>query len=174
MLASGEGLPGERHLHAFETCEALIEIGSEHRDCEESSENHGARLYDGVTSAVCSFSVSRVVTEKLQTADVTPLPRPLPRRQRHLEFLRRHRTAAEETLDHLAMLPPQKRALLLGLHYFRHDAEFERAGHGDHRGDDGPIIGVSREIADEVLIDLHRVDRKTLQVAERGVAGTEV
>ena len=44
----------------------------------------------------------------------------------------------------------------------------------DGRFDDRPAREVEAHVADEGLVDLHRVDRQLLQVRERGVAGTEV
>src|SRR5207245_7012947 len=35
-------------------------------------------------------------------------------------------------------------------------------------------VGIVRDVADERMIDLQRVDRESLQIAQRGLAGVEV
>ena len=50
----------------------------------------------------------------------------------------------------------------------------QRVAHGDDRGGDGRVVRVDGDLPNEGPVDLQRVQREVLQVAERRVAGAEV
>jgi len=64
--------------------------------------------------------------------------------------------------------------LLLCLDALGDDIEREGAGQCEHRGDDGPIIGVGSDTVYEGAVDLECVDWERLKVGEAGVSRAEV
>src|SRR3569623_3386898 len=86
----------------------------------------------------------------------------------------RHRPAEEITLHHVATHFPQKRELFGRFDPFRHHVEFEAACHGNDGGDDGGIVLIGLDVADEGAIDLEGANGKTLEIAQRGIASAEV
>src|SRR5665213_3639220 len=68
--------------------------------------------------------------------------------------------------DHLMLLP--------GLDALADDGQPECMCELDRHGHDGATRLVPNEVGDEALIDLDDVDRKSLQIAERRVASSEV
>src|SRR3569833_987154 len=86
----------------------------------------------------------------------------------------RQRPAEEKTLHHVTAHFPQKRELFGCFDPFRHHAESEAACHGDDGGDNGGIVLIGLDVADESAIDLEGAYGKTLEIAQRGIAGAEV
>ena len=52
--------------------------------------------------------------------------------------------------------------------------EAQPVRHRNHRRGDRHVVGVARNVHDERAVDLDRVDRETLQVVQRRIAGAEV
>jgi hypothetical protein len=65
-------------------------------------------------------------------------------------------------------------ALRFRLHALGEHAEIQAAAEHQHRPDDGRIVQILGHPAHEGLIDLQLVQRETLQVRQRGIAGAEV
>ena len=61
-----------------------------------------------------------------------------------------------------------------GLHAFRRDGQAQRVPQRDDRGRDRRVVGIGGDVPDEGAIDLQRVQREVLEIAERRVAGAEV
>ena len=68
----------------------------------------------------------------------------------------------------------QKLQLLDGFHALRHHFQPQAVRQRHDGVHDGGVVGVGRQIGDEGAVDLEKVDRKTLQVAQRRVAGAEI
>src|SRR5215813_9246458 len=94
--------------------------------------------------------------------------------EERLEMLGRHRPREEETLALVAAEVLQLETLLVGLDAFRGHVHVEALGHGDHRAHDGAVAALVAEPLHEGAVDLERVHREPLEIAERRVAGTEV
>src|SRR5512138_1198850 len=62
----------------------------------------------------------------------------------------------------------------LALDSLCNDAKAERVSHCDDGGGDRGIVGLDRDLPDERAVDLEGVQRKMLEVAEGGVAGTKI
>ena len=109
---------------------------------------------------------------RTRRADGFGAPHPLrqPRRQQ----LRPHRPAEVVALHLVAPLLPQQLHVRLGLDAFRGDREPERVPERDDRGRDRRVVGIGGDLANEGAVDLQRVQREVLEVAERRVAGAEV
>src|SRR3569623_31602 len=73
--------------------------------------------------------------------------------------------AAEQTQD---------AQLLGGLDALGNHVEAERMGHGDDGGDDGGVIFAVSDVAHEGADEYEGLARKTLEIAERRIAGAEV
>ena len=65
-------------------------------------------------------------------------------------------------------------ALLLGLDAFRRRRHVAGGGDVHHRLDDRRGCAGAGDVLDEGAIDLDLVERETLQVAQRGIAGAEI
>jgi hypothetical protein len=101
---------------------------------------------------------------------------------RHLGFSRqgsaaglveRHRLAAQVTLHLITAFTSQKVPLRLGLDAFGDNRQLQAMGKGDHRAGDRAVLGVAWQATHKTLVDLQLVERQTLQVGKRGIAGTE-
>ena len=68
----------------------------------------------------------------------------------------------------------QRVQLRPGFHPFAHDLQIERAGHGNDRGHDRPVARIDRDIAHQRTVELQRIERQRLHVAEIGKAGAEI
>ena len=84
------------------------------------------------------------------------------------------RRQEEVSLRLVALEVDQRHELLLGLDALGRDPQPERVSETDHGGHDRGVAGIRAEAAHERAVDLHRVDREALEVAERRVAGAEV
>jgi len=72
------------------------------------------------------------------------------------------------------MVGAQIRQLRLGFDAFRHHGQAEAAGQRNDGAHDGGIVVVARDVMDERAVDFQAVNGKSLQVAERRVAGAEI
>ncbi len=68
----------------------------------------------------------------------------------------------------------EERPLLLRLHPLGHDGQPQRVGEIDHVRNDRRRRFVRRHVTHEGAVDFHRVDRESLQVDQRRLAGAEV
>src|ERR1051326_3740806 len=82
--------------------------------------------------------------------------------------------AEVEALRLIALAALQESELVLGFHTFGDHAQTQRPRDGDHSRDDRAVALIRGDAGDEGAVDLHRVERESLQVVERRVAGTEV
>src|SRR6185437_5425353 len=64
-------------------------------------------------------------------------------------------------------------ALLRGLDALRRGDHAAVGGDAHHRADDRGRGGITRHFLDEGTVDLDLVERKTLQILQRGIAGSE-
>src|SRR5688572_24658940 len=78
--------------------------------------------------------------------------------------LRVERWRQPEALDLVAALLAQVGQLLLGLHALGDDVQPQRVAHGDDGGGDRLVVRAAGEVADELLVELERVDRPALEV----------
>ena len=90
------------------------------------------------------------------------------------QVLDRLRRGEEVSLRFVAPERNELGELALGLDPFGHDLQVERVREPDHGGHDRGVARVGAEPAHERAIDLDRIHREALQVAERRVAGAEV
>ena len=75
----------------------------------------------------------------------------------------------------LVAMQVQKASVLLGcFHAFGNDPFPQTLAHADHGADDIGIVRVGDHPVDKRLIDFERVDRKSTQVAQAGIAGAKV
>src|SRR3954447_8261220 len=86
----------------------------------------------------------------------------------------RQRFAQEISLHRVAADVGQKCQLLLGFHTLRYDGHFEPVAETNDGPDDRGRLRVASEIDDERAVDLDLVERKRLQIAQGGIAATEV
>jgi hypothetical protein len=70
--------------------------------------------------------------------------------------------------------PERVRRPHLGLDALDDQGPVQRAGHRDHRRDDGLVLLVPAQASDEAPVDLENVEREPAQVGQRRVAGAEV
>src|SRR5262245_21205777 len=90
------------------------------------------------------------------------------------ERVRRDGGREQEPLVLVASVAPEELHLGRLLDALRHHPKTELAGHGNGGARDGGVLGRAGDPAHEGLVDLHDVDRKLLEVGDRGVAGAEV
>src|SRR5712692_9610713 len=90
-----------------------------------------------------------------------------------LSTLGRRGSREQISLTELAMQRLEQRALLGGLDPFGDDVDRQAVAEGQDRADDLDVLRLARG-AHERRVDLQRVDRKAMQVAERRVAGPEI
>ena len=62
----------------------------------------------------------------------------------------------------------------LGLAALGDGAQVDGVGEGDDRAEEAVRLGARAERGHEAAVDLHRVDRQTLQIGQRGIAGAEI
>lgn len=79
------------------------------------------------------------------------------------QVVRGQRAVEVVPLGLVAIGGKEEGALLVRFHPFRDDPLVQRVGQGGDRMDDGAIVGVRRDIADERLIDLELRDGELLQ-----------
>ena len=77
-------------------------------------------------------------------------------------------------MGEVAAGPVQELDLTFGLNAFRHHLEVQAARECNDRFHDCRVIAVRRHMVDEGAIDLERVQREALQVAQAGITGSEV
>src|ERR1700733_2445846 len=90
------------------------------------------------------------------------------------ELLRHYGATEIEPLRLVALVRAKKPQLLERLDPLRDHAQLEALRHADHGGDDAGILARRRDLGDERLIDLERVDRKFLEIAQARIARAEV
>src|SRR4030088_940132 len=88
--------------------------------------------------------------------------------------LRGHRTREVVALEHVTTELAQPVALPLGFDAFGDHGHPERPGHLDYGTDDLLVDAALVEAVYEGAIELDRVQRQPLEIAQRGVPGTEV
>src|SRR6185312_16616856 len=96
------------------------------------------------------------------------------RRQEPGERGRRHRRAEQITLHFRAAERAQRLRLLVRLDAFRGGGDLPRRGDVDDRLDDVARIIAVADTTDERAVDLDLVERKPLQIAQRGIARAEI
>src|SRR6266480_954312 len=77
-------------------------------------------------------------------------------------------------LDLVAAVRGEQLELLLRFHAFGYDLEFEAVREADDRERDHRVLRIGCDVANEGVVDLERVDRKTLQVREARIARAEI
>src|ERR1700719_1171332 len=82
--------------------------------------------------------------------------------------------ADEIPLHRVAALLGEETELLLGFHALGDDRHFKAVAKADDRPDDRRRLRIAPEIHDKGAIDLDLVERKRLQVAQRGIAAAEI
>ena len=85
-----------------------------------------------------------------------------------------HRPAEVITLALGAKLRTQVGELPMRLDTLCHDPQFEAFAHGDDGIHQQGFLRIILDILYERLVDLERIDRKTLQVTEAGITGAKV
>ena len=91
-----------------------------------------------------------------------------------VEAVAGYRPADQVALDLVAALLLQQGQVRFSLHPLRNHSQAQRMSHGNDRRGDRRVIGVNGDLPDEGPVDLERVQREVLQVAEGGVAGSEI
>src|SRR5882757_5714709 len=86
----------------------------------------------------------------------------------------RERLADEIALHCVAAFFRQETELFLGFDTLGDDRHFEAMAEIDDGANDRRRLRVPSEIHDKRAIDLDLVERERLQIAERGIAGTEI
>ena len=61
--------------------------------------------------------------------------------------------------------------MICGFNSFGHDFEFETVGHSQDRRNERSVVGIVGHVHHEGAVDLHHVDRKTLEIAKGGITG---
>src|SRR5581483_4372232 len=95
-------------------------------------------------------------------------------RKKLLEFIAGKSAAEKVSLRVLASAVAEELHLRFRLDAFGLNFETQRVGHGNDCGNDRKIVGVVGNIAHEGAVDLELVDRKTLEIRQRRVAGAEI
>src|SRR5207244_5026853 len=86
----------------------------------------------------------------------------------------RQRLADEIALHRVATLFREEAELLLRLDPLGDDRHFEAVTEVDDSANDCRGLRVAPEIHDKGAVDLDLVERERLQIAQRGIAGTEI
>src|SRR5205809_3056712 len=94
--------------------------------------------------------------------------------QHLLALLGRRRNREVIALDLVAAVRGEQLELLLRFHAFGYDLEFEAVREADDRERDHRVLRIGCDVANEGVVDLERVDRKTLQVREARIARAEI
>ena len=84
------------------------------------------------------------------------------------------RVVHQESLALLTAEAAQQGVLPRGFNAFGDNAEPQGPREGDNAANDGLVLPVGTRTADERAVDLQNVDREVLEVAQRGVARTEI
>lgn len=80
----------------------------------------------------------------------------------------------EIALIRIALRRDDLTVLVVGFDSFGHDAHLQAVRKSDDCAHDEPTRGLPAEIGDEDLADLDSIDRKLLEIAQRGETGSEV
>ena len=88
--------------------------------------------------------------------------------------MRLHRPAEKVSLHLVTAALTEKVDLFAGLHAFGEDIHAQALGHGNHRFDDGRVVGAARHVTDEGAVNLDAVDGKMLEIGQGRVPRTEV
>src|SRR5687768_3425976 len=94
--------------------------------------------------------------------------------EKPLELLLGKWRAEEIPLHAVAQPGLEKLQLPIRLYPLGHDFEAQAVGHGDHRGGDRAVTRLCRDSLHEGLIELQRIDWKSLEIVQRGVARAEI
>ncbi|GCC44573.1 hypothetical protein chiPu_0028521, partial [Chiloscyllium punctatum] len=86
----------------------------------------------------------------------------------------RSRPADQIALHRVAAFLGKEGELGLGLDAFGDDRHFKAVAEIDHRAHDRGRLRIAAEIDDEGAVDLDLVERKRLQIAQRGIAAAEI
>src|SRR5207244_8374324 len=90
------------------------------------------------------------------------------------QLIERAGPGEQETLTGDATERQERRSLLVELYALRHGVESERLAEGHHGAHElGPGVRIGQS-AHEGTVDFEDVDRETMQVGERRVAGAEI
>ena len=120
---------------------------------------------------------SRRARHRLAPARAARLYRvgPLPIRKQQRPDIRRRLRRAEQIALHFRTAEfAQQVALLLGLDAFGGRRHVAIGGDVHHRLHDAGRAFRLGDVGDEAAVDLDLVERKTLQIAQRGIAGAEI
>ena len=91
-----------------------------------------------------------------------------------LYLLLRQRPGEQKTLHHIAAGGFQEIALLYGFDTLGGNAQPHGMAKRQHCRDDGDGIDIMAQVLDEAAVDLDRVDREAMQVAEARIARAEI
>src|SRR5947209_18055441 len=86
--------------------------------------------------------------------------------QHLLALLGRRRNREVIALDLVYAVSGEQLELLLRFHAFGHDLEFEAVREADDGERNHRVLRIARDVANEGMVDLERVDRETLQVVD--------
>lgn len=90
------------------------------------------------------------------------------------ERLGRRRSRQQEAPETVAALPGQESSLGLGLDPLRDGPQAELLGHSQYGSNDGRLVCVVRDIADEGTVDRQGIGGKVSDGRKGRVTGTEV
>src|SRR5690606_32343777 len=125
------------------------------------------------------FQASRVRSSSTGSSEDSAMALPQRRQPRILGgsvndqgggLVRRHRSAEVEALRLVAAQVAEEAQLALVLHALGDHLQAEVVGQGDDGADDGGVMLVAADTADETGVDLELVDRQPRQVGQRRVA----
>ena len=129
-------------------------------------------------SSICAASeVLRLFPASAGTAFATTREVALKGRavaQQCLERRGRQGSAEEIALPFGTLQGLQKGELRLRFYAFGDDLQLEAAAQGDDGGDDDGFVRVAIDILNKRLVNLERIDRKSPQIAQARIPGTEV
>ena len=169
-------------------------------DVEAATDRAAADLVDRIENVEAVIATFDALAARIGAAGDIPYPNPIgvpapsclggvEPRHRRLDRGRRdvlapderaqlrglERLGEQEPLDVADTEARERGELLRGLDAFGDDVELERPSHARDRLDEhagAAVVGAQR--LDEAAVDLQRVEREVLEVAERRVAGAEV
>src|SRR5690554_1307654 len=90
------------------------------------------------------------------------------------QLVKAHGAGEVVALEYIAAVAPEQFELFAVLHALGHHRHAQLAGGGDDAAADGGVLAVGDDIVDEVAVDLDAIHRQILEIAEAGIAGTEV
>src|SRR5690554_3490924 len=90
------------------------------------------------------------------------------------QLVKAHGAGEVVALEYIAAVAPEQFELFAVLHALGHHCHAQLAGGGDDAAADGGVLAVGDDTVDEAAVDLDALHRQVLEIAEAGIAGTEV